>query len=145
MPELFHIVEVCEFQELETQAFKYVKEEQYQRFITQLRQEFLVKQQNVNIVDELGKKAWKMLSNFVNNSNGIEKLILSVDLDTEDENVKIDIPHHSMSVYLYYNESNIEIDNYDEAYLYYEAGHKQIITNNTTKNIAKIVSELLNK
>ena len=143
MLEFSHITEIPEFQSLEKRAFEHVVEEHYQRFLIRLRQDLLDKQRRNHILNEMGEKAWKMLEEFINNSAGVENLEPIVEFDMEDESIQVDIPKQAISVYLYYNEDSEDEENFDEAYLYYEEGTRQIITNNTTINIAKFVSEIL--
>ncbi len=145
MLEFSHITEIPEYLSLEKRAFEYVREERYQRLQVRLRKELSTQQSSFHIAEDMKGKALLMLERFLNKCTGIENLNPSIEFDIEDENIRVNIPNHAISVYLYYNEDNDGLENFEEAFMYYEENNRQIITNNTTVKIAHFVSKLLKK
>ena len=130
---------------IESHSLRIIREESYQRFQTNFIDKLLEEIQKEHIEEVIRDKAVKMLSDFVNESKGVETHDPSIEFEPEDNDILINIPKHNISVYLYYNEQCLGKENFDEAYLYYEDGDKNIITNNTNQNIAKLVSKLLHE
>lgn len=139
----YHIEEFGRIQFEEDGLLKIVREEYYQRFQTNFVHNLIESIRQEHIEDHTREKAVNMLSDFINKSKGIETHNPTIEFEPEDDDIQINIHKHNISVYLYYNEQSIGEENFDEAYLYYEDGGKNIITNNTIPNIAKIVSKLL--
>lgn len=145
MNSFCNIPEILEFQAFEKRAFEYIREEQYHRLQVHLRKELSIKQSSYPIAEDIKGKAVLMLEKFLNNSEGIEDLEPSIEFDEDDENIQVYIPKHAITVYLYYNENSDRLENFEEAFMYYEENNRQIITNNTTVKIAHFVSELIKK
>lgn len=124
--------------------FEEILLERRYRYQSQLYRSLLTNRSMIGLSEEMWGKALNMLMNFVNNyERDFESLHAQIAFDTEDDSIQIRIKQNAIDISLYYAESGADFENFEEAYMSYKKGDKMYITNSTSVNIAKRISQLL--
>lgn len=141
---ILDIVERLQLQQ--EKAFMGILCEKEQRYQSRLYNTLESRHRMIGIPDDIWINAWKMLENFINYYTGdFEALNAIIQFDTEDDSLQIKIHQKSIDISLYYLENIPNQENFEEAYLSYREGDNIFLTNDTSINIAKTISKILNE